>query len=156
MVESDAAQRVPPVGAPSETVTAAAPPPPQTPPPSSAAPTTPPPNESTAVDFVSNDQLDKEFWFHGPISRKEAESFVLKDGDFLVRESQNTNGQYVLTGMQNSARKHLLLVDPEGIVSLIFLPSSLSHSLHASLNHNLFSLFLSFFRFEPKIKHLNL
>ncbi|GFR31885.1 SHC-transforming protein 1, partial [Trichonephila clavata] len=45
--------------------------------------------------------LLKEPWFHGAISRQESEVLVVKDGDFLVRESQNTPGQYVLTGMQN-------------------------------------------------------
>ncbi len=40
-----------------------------------------------------------------------------QDGDFLVRESQGSEGQYVLTGMQSNSKKHLLLVDPEGVVS---------------------------------------
>lgn len=40
-----------------------------------------------------------------------------KDGDFLVRESQGSTGQYVLTGMQGNNKKHLLLIDPEGVVS---------------------------------------
>jgi hypothetical protein len=35
-----------------------------------------------------------------------------------VRESQASPGQYVLTGMQNNAKKHLLLVDQEGVVSV--------------------------------------
>jgi hypothetical protein len=35
-----------------------------------------------------------------------------------VRESQGSPGQYVLTGMQNNSKKHLLLVDPEGVVSV--------------------------------------
>ncbi|XP_042213107.1 SHC-transforming protein 1-like isoform X2 [Homarus americanus] len=61
-------------------------------------------------------QLQREPWFHGAISRKEAELLLLQDGDFLVRESQGTAGQYVLTGMQNNTKKHLLLVDPEGVV----------------------------------------
>lgn len=43
---------------------------------------------------------------------------VRKDGDFLVRESQANAGQYVLTGMQGSNKKHLLLIDPEGVVSV--------------------------------------
>ena len=34
-----------------------------------------------------------------------------------MRESQGSPGQYVLTGMQSNSKKHLLLVDPEGIVS---------------------------------------
>ena len=80
-------------------------------------------------------QLLKEEWFHGPISREDAENLLqnvnpilferlwancyflfLKDGDFLVRESKGSTGQYVLTGMQSNSKKHLLLVDPEGIV----------------------------------------
>ncbi|KAG0710844.1 SHC-transforming protein 1 [Chionoecetes opilio] len=61
-------------------------------------------------------QLQREPWFHGAISRKEAEMLLRQDGDFLVRESQGTVGQYVLTGMQNNTKKHLLLVDPEGVV----------------------------------------
>ena len=61
--------------------------------------------------------LLEEPWFHGAISRAESEALVVKDGDFLVRESLTTPGQYVLTGMQKSTRKHLLLVDPEGVVS---------------------------------------
>lgn len=47
----------------------------------------------------------------------------LQDGDFLVRESQASPGQYVLTGMQSNSKKHLLLVDPEGIVRYFFLDS---------------------------------
>ena len=50
------------------------------------------------------------------IFRKDAEQLLRYDGDFLVRESQQTPGQYVLTGMQGMGRKHLLLVDPEGVV----------------------------------------
>jgi len=62
-------------------------------------------------------QLAKEDWFHGPIPRKDAEAKLRNDGDFLVRESQGSPGQYVLTGMQQgSVRKHLLLVDPQGVV----------------------------------------
>lgn len=61
-------------------------------------------------------KLVQEEWFHGPISRKDAEELLRRDGDFLVRESQGSPGQYVLTGMQGSGRKHLLLVDPQGIV----------------------------------------
>lgn len=65
--------------------------------------------------------LLEEPWFHGAISRAESEALVVKDGDFLVRESLTTPGQYVLTGMQKTTRKHLLLVDPEGVVSYFFL-----------------------------------
>lgn len=63
-------------------------------------------------------QLRMEVWYHGCVSRSEAESMLAKDGDFLVRESQGSPGQYVLTGMNNGTPKHLLLIDPEGVVSL--------------------------------------
>ncbi|TNN02609.1 SHC-transforming protein 1 isoform X3 [Takifugu rubripes] len=61
-------------------------------------------------------QLQCEAWFHGGLSRKEAERLLTRDGDFLVRESGTTPGQYVLTGQQGGQPKHLLLVDPEGVV----------------------------------------
>lgn len=35
-----------------------------------------------------------------------------------MRESGTTPGQYVLTGQQGGQPKHLLLVDPEGVVSV--------------------------------------
>ncbi|XP_078527196.1 SHC-transforming protein 1 isoform X1 [Lissotriton helveticus] len=62
------------------------------------------------------EQLKCELWYHGKMSRKDAEKLLKGNGDFLVRESTTTPGQYVLTGLQNSQPKHLLLVDPEGVV----------------------------------------
>lgn len=59
-----------------------------------------------------------ESWFHGVISRPAAESMLHHDGEFLVRESKSKPGQYVLTGLKGSTAKHLLLIDPEGVVSL--------------------------------------
>lgn len=60
--------------------------------------------------------LSKEPWFHGPISRMQAEKLVCSDGEFLVRESAGCAGQFVLTGALKGAHKHLLLVDPNGVV----------------------------------------
>ena len=59
-----------------------------------------------------------------------------QDGDFLVRESQGSPGQYVLTGMQSNSKKHLLLVDPEGIVSF--------QTCYSFMNLLLISYFLYF------------
>ncbi|CAB0018089.1 unnamed protein product [Nesidiocoris tenuis] len=42
--------------------------------------------------------------------------FFFQDGDFLVRESSTTIGQYILTGLQAGTKKHLLLIDPEGML----------------------------------------
>lgn len=72
---------------------------------------------SGAVALPLAEQLQNEAWFHGPLSRRQAERLLTKDGDFLVRESGTTPGQYVLTGQQGGQPKHLLLVDPEGVVS---------------------------------------
>ncbi|NXS37167.1 SHC1 protein, partial [Pomatostomus ruficeps] len=62
------------------------------------------------------EQLRRETWYHGKMNRKEAEKLLKVNGDFLVRESTTTPGQYVLTGLQGGQPKHLLLVDPEGVV----------------------------------------
>jgi len=79
-------------------------------------PTPLPPTSLPPQGAALRAQLSQEEWFHGPISRRDAEELLRRDGDFLVRESQGSAGQYVLTGMQGSGRKHLLLVDPQGIV----------------------------------------
>lgn len=77
---------------------------------------------NTAVESasarVSNQrgQLLSEIWFHGFVSRQDAEALLTRDGDFLVRESQGSAGQFVLTGLQGGVKKHLLLIDPEGVV----------------------------------------
>lgn len=62
---------------------------------------------------VQRSQLIIENWYHGPISRAAAEQLLKGDGDFLVRQSQGTPGQFVLSGL-NGTPKHLLLIDPEG------------------------------------------
>lgn len=65
---------------------------------------------------VQHSQLLLEGWYHGPISRSISESQLRDDGDFLVRESQGSTGQYVLTGLNAGQPKHLLLIDPDGCV----------------------------------------
>lgn len=65
---------------------------------------------------LQHSQLLLENWFHGPISRNISESLLRADGDFLVRESQGSAGQYVLTGLNIGQPKHLLLIDPDGCV----------------------------------------
>lgn len=64
----------------------------------------------------TEEQLRQEPWYHGQMSRRAAERLLRADGDFLVRDSVTNPGQYVLTGMHAGQPKHLLLVDPEGVV----------------------------------------
>ncbi|KAL4674616.1 hypothetical protein H8959_018550 [Pygathrix nigripes] len=64
----------------------------------------------------TEEQLRQEPWYHGRMSRRAAERMLRADGDFLVRDSITNPGQYVLTGMHAGQPKHLLLVDPEGVV----------------------------------------
>lgn len=75
----------------------------------------PPPVPFRQLDEQVED-LKKEVWFHGQISRREAEGLLVHDGDFLVRESPNSMNQYVLSAMQDNMMRHLLLIDPEGVV----------------------------------------
>lgn len=63
-----------------------------------------------------SEDIKKQPWFHGVLAREAAESLIIIDGEFLVRESGGSKGQYVLTGMKNGTHRHLLLVDPEGKV----------------------------------------
>lgn len=72
---------------------------------------------SQALPYIQQ-QLRSEDCYHGKLSRKAAENLLVKDGDFLVRESATSPGQYVLSGLQGGQAKHLLLVDPEGKVLL--------------------------------------
>ncbi|XP_070622508.1 SHC-transforming protein 1 isoform X8 [Erythrolamprus reginae] len=76
----------------------------------------PPPAPPSHPPATMEEQLRREPWYHGQMSRKESEKLLQANGDFLVRESTSTPGQYVLTGLQGGQPKHLLLVDPEGVV----------------------------------------
>ncbi|EGD73348.1 hypothetical protein PTSG_05060 [Salpingoeca rosetta] len=61
-------------------------------------------------------ELSAEPWFHGQVSRAAADSILQYDGDFFVRESMQSRGQYILSAMHKGEKKHLLLVDPSGQV----------------------------------------
>ena len=67
-------------------------------------------------------ELQQEIWYHGQISRAEAERRLINDGEFLVRETPNSEGQYVLSGILDNTKKHLLLIDPAGVVSINIFP----------------------------------
>ncbi|XP_072726990.1 SHC-transforming protein 4 isoform X2 [Ciconia boyciana] len=83
-------------------------------------------------------QIKNEDCYHGKLNRKAAESLLVNDGDFLVRESTTSPGQYVLSGLQGGQAKHLLLVDPEGKVRTkdhIF--NSVGHLIQYHMENNL-------------------
>ncbi|XP_038640822.1 breast cancer anti-estrogen resistance protein 3 homolog isoform X2 [Scyliorhinus canicula] len=46
---------------------------------------------------LSSDDLCSHAWFHGPIPRQAAEALIERDGDFLIRESRSSPGDYVLS-----------------------------------------------------------
>ncbi|OQR77676.1 SHC-transforming protein 1-like [Tropilaelaps mercedesae] len=88
---------------------------------------TPPPEVVATIE----QHLLLEPWYHGSISRAESEKLLERDGDFLVRESRGQRGQFVLTGLQAGQGRHLLLIDPHGVVRTkdrTF--SSISHLIH--------------------------
>lgn len=79
-----------------------------------------------------------EPWFHGKISRQKCEELLREPGQFLVRESANSPGQFVLSGCQNGMVRHLLLVDPNGVVRTkdrTF--SSIAHLIDFHVNNRL-------------------
>ncbi|XP_063002982.1 SHC-transforming protein 2 [Elgaria multicarinata webbii] len=84
----------------------------------------------------TEEQLKQEPWYHGKMSRRDAEKLLQMDGDFLVRDSITNPGQYVLTGMHSGQPKHLLLVDPEGVVrTKDALFESISHLINYHLQN---------------------
>ncbi|XP_070791764.1 SHC-transforming protein 3 [Pituophis catenifer annectens] len=106
-------------------------------------------NKATSVECTSPllsrasgaavaEELTTEPWYQGEMTRKEAEQLLKKSGDFLVRKSTSNPGSYVLTGLQNGQAKHLLLVDPEGVIRTkdrTF--DSISHLIKHHLEYNL-------------------
>ncbi|XP_068175450.1 SHC-transforming protein 2 isoform X1 [Antennarius striatus] len=98
----------------------------------------PSPPRRRAPVAPNEDQLRREMWYHSRMSRRDAERLLVRDGDFLVRESTTNPGQYVLTGMHCGLPKHLLLVDPEGVVrtkDMLF--ESISHLISYHLKNEL-------------------
>uniref|UniRef100_A0A8C4SZI2 SHC (Src homology 2 domain containing) transforming protein 2 n=1 Tax=Erpetoichthys calabaricus TaxID=27687 RepID=A0A8C4SZI2_ERPCA len=98
----------------------------------------PSPPRRRAPIAPTEDQLRHEPWYHGRMSRRDAEKLLVMDGDFLVRDSATNPGQYVLTGMHSGLPKHLLLVDPEGVVrtkDVMF--DSINHLINYHLQNEL-------------------
>jgi SHC-transforming protein 1 len=73
-------------------------------------------NVSTVNSNKFSDDLEMKPWFHGLMTRDKAEQLLIKDGDYLVRETQRANQQYVLSGRYKNECRHIFLVDPTGVV----------------------------------------
>ncbi|NXA29578.1 SHC2 protein, partial [Ibidorhyncha struthersii] len=54
-------------------------------------------HECIAPIAPTEEQLRREPWYHGKMSRRDAERLLQMDGDFLVRDSLTNPGQYVRT-----------------------------------------------------------
>uniref|UniRef100_A0A1I7UEM2 SH2 domain-containing protein n=1 Tax=Caenorhabditis tropicalis TaxID=1561998 RepID=A0A1I7UEM2_9PELO len=60
---------------------------------------------------VHEDVKDK-IWYHGNLSRDDAQALLITPGDYLVRQSDNTPGKFVLSGLTDEGEhKHLILLD---------------------------------------------
>ncbi|XP_053337426.1 SH2 domain containing 3Cb isoform X2 [Clarias gariepinus] len=58
---------------------------------------------------LSSHNLQSHAWYHGRIPWEVSESLVLQDGDFLIRDSMTSLGDYVLTCRWNQKPLHFLI-----------------------------------------------
>ncbi|XP_068593519.1 breast cancer anti-estrogen resistance protein 3 homolog [Cebidichthys violaceus] len=59
---------------------------------------------------LSTDDPTSHAWFHGPLSREAAESLFERDGDFLVRDSSSSPGDYVLSCFWKDGPMHFKII----------------------------------------------
>ncbi|XP_060710857.1 breast cancer anti-estrogen resistance protein 3 homolog isoform X2 [Hemiscyllium ocellatum] len=59
---------------------------------------------------LSTDDLRSHAWFHGPIPRQVAETLMERDGDFLIRESHSSPGDYVLSCIWKHEPLHFKII----------------------------------------------
>ncbi|KAG8132677.1 hypothetical protein E2320_010512 [Naja naja] len=55
---------------------------------------------------MSSDDLRSHAWYHGRIPRQVSESLVQRDGDFLIRDSLSSPGNFVLTCQWKNISQH--------------------------------------------------
>nr|XP_020644310.1 breast cancer anti-estrogen resistance protein 3 isoform X2 [Pogona vitticeps]XP_020644311.1 breast cancer anti-estrogen resistance protein 3 isoform X2 [Pogona vitticeps] len=55
---------------------------------------------------MSSDDLRSHAWYHGRIPRQVAESLIQRDGDFLIRDSLSSPGNFVLTCQWKNVSQH--------------------------------------------------
>ncbi|MBN3301164.1 BCAR3 protein, partial [Amia calva] len=55
---------------------------------------------------LSSEELRSHAWYHGAIPRQVSESLIQRDGDFLIRDSLSSPGNYVLTCQWKNSPQH--------------------------------------------------
>ncbi|XP_069050425.1 breast cancer anti-estrogen resistance protein 3 isoform X2 [Lepisosteus oculatus] len=55
---------------------------------------------------LSSEELRSHAWYHGAIPRQVAENLIQRDGDFLIRDSLSSPGNYVLTCQWKNSPQH--------------------------------------------------
>ncbi|XP_067416511.1 SH2 domain-containing protein 3A [Emydura macquarii macquarii] len=59
---------------------------------------------------LSTDELRSHAWYHGCLPREEAESLLGEDGDFLIRDSGSSPGDYVLSCQWRGETLHFKII----------------------------------------------
>ncbi|TFJ97046.1 ankyrin repeat domain-containing protein 23 [Platysternon megacephalum] len=59
---------------------------------------------------LSTDELRSHAWYHGCLPREEAESLLGEDGDFLIRDSGSSQGDYVLSCRWQAEPLHFKII----------------------------------------------
>ncbi|XP_077109235.1 breast cancer anti-estrogen resistance protein 3 homolog [Ranitomeya variabilis] len=59
---------------------------------------------------LSSEDLRSHAWYHGPLSRQEAERLLQTDGDFLIRDSLSSPGDYVLSCVSSRQVLHFKII----------------------------------------------
>lgn len=59
---------------------------------------------------LSSEDLRSHAWYHGPLSRQEAEGLLHTDGDFLIRDSLSSPGDYVLSCVSSRQVLHFKII----------------------------------------------
>ncbi|XP_051982066.1 breast cancer anti-estrogen resistance protein 3 homolog isoform X2 [Xyrauchen texanus] len=59
---------------------------------------------------LNPEDLRSHAWYHGPLSREGAEQLLCRDGDFVVRDSSSSAGDYVLSCMWNNQHVHFKII----------------------------------------------
>uniref|UniRef100_A0A8R1UK29 Shc-1 n=1 Tax=Pristionchus pacificus TaxID=54126 RepID=A0A8R1UK29_PRIPA len=68
-------------------------------------------NSEWSISREAFDSLSRQSWYHGLLTREDAERMLVYVGDFLVRQSSRIPGQVILSGRDGARVQHVLLMD---------------------------------------------